>query len=135
MKLADKPLDALRWTAGYLRTARAEYGREVWEDGEKVGYWQTIDWMDGLRELAEEAMRVASLPNDHEAEIADLKRQLAEALAARDNAERMQAIWGGRHEAACLAAAEARRGSTRGDFPPHVATFLDAVGIHSPKGT
>ncbi len=38
--------------------------RPVHEDGEVVGHWQTVDWLIGLRELAEESHSIAlsSLP-------------------------------------------------------------------------
>lgn len=71
-----------------------------------------------------------------------LEGMVREAYAARDNAERMQAIWGAKtvwgsgYEAACRAA-EMRLPvyPARDDYPPTPTSFLESVGIHSPKGT
>jgi len=53
---------ALEHAASYMVTLCMD--RPVHEDGEVVGHWQTVDWLIGLRELAEESHSIAlsSLP-------------------------------------------------------------------------
>ncbi len=54
--------EALEHAASYMVTLCMD--RPVHEDGEVVGHWQTVDWLIGLRELAEESHSIAlsSLP-------------------------------------------------------------------------
>jgi hypothetical protein len=54
--------EALEHAASYMVTLCMD--RPVHEGGEVVGHWQTVDWLIGLRELAEESHSIAlsSLP-------------------------------------------------------------------------
>jgi 2'-5' RNA ligase len=64
--LCNDPKCALTEIANYLATVVDEPWRAVLDSErvfgrrrEIVGYWQTSEWIEGLRQLAKEAQRVA----------------------------------------------------------------------------
>lgn len=68
MTLPDDPREALKTIADYLDAVRADEARAVEEkddngdpNGVVEGYWQTVDYTQGLVELAAEARRVSAL--------------------------------------------------------------------------
>lgn len=64
MMLSNDPIIALAEIAAYLNTLRLE-GREVYKDGELLGYWQTSEWLEGLLEIAKKAQTVARQEAQH----------------------------------------------------------------------
>lgn len=61
IKLSNDPAKALQEIASYIQSVRAGSDRAVIQDGERVGYWQTTDWLQGLAEIAGECERVACI--------------------------------------------------------------------------
>ncbi|MEA3224850.1 MAG: hypothetical protein U9Q07_02785 [Planctomycetota bacterium] len=45
-------ISAVNRAIGYMSTIRKD--RPVYEEGELMGHWQTVEWLDGLVEIAEE---------------------------------------------------------------------------------
>jgi len=58
IKLKDELIPALEQISSYLRTVRLGLDRAVKQEGFEVGYWQTIDWLSGLLEIAGECDRL-----------------------------------------------------------------------------
>ncbi len=54
----DEPNEALRQIASYLRTVDMTRDRAVIQDGETEGFWQRTEWLEGLKEIADECDRI-----------------------------------------------------------------------------
>lgn len=65
MSLPNSPREALRIVGEYLRSVHSDRHHAVSAGTEVLGFWQTTEWIEGLRELGEEAFRVsgAMVPN------------------------------------------------------------------------
>jgi hypothetical protein len=61
LKLSDDPKRLLYEVAGYLETLRMERGRAVRDVTEVLGYWQTTNWLLGLKQLGEHCGAVSGL--------------------------------------------------------------------------
>lgn len=64
LTIPDNAEEAFRHVADYLDSARCDRERVVKENGELIGYWQTPEWFDGLKELAKECRRVRGILGD-----------------------------------------------------------------------
>lgn len=75
MNLSPDPETALWQIAIYLRTARIEPGRAVFDPqdagNEPQGYWQAPEWLDGLLEIAD-AIDQRATPSSDERSTVDL---------------------------------------------------------------
>jgi hypothetical protein len=54
----NDPKEALRQIANYLRTVNMSRERAVVSDGELHGFWQCTEWLEGLKEIADECDRI-----------------------------------------------------------------------------
>lgn len=50
---------ALQQIQGYLRTANMEAERSVQQEGQRVGYWQCTEWLEGLDQIV---LAIGQLP-------------------------------------------------------------------------